>query len=155
MASPNINQFKQSAIQGQLDLEVNTNTISVKIQDADPDARLVPGQCVKQVDSSEGVIVVQACDAASDDVFGVINFGGKRPTYKNGDFVEISYFKGNVMFMTSSAAIAAGANVMPVIASKKIATATGGNRIIGKALDKATAADQLIRVTINLPGATA
>lgn len=154
MPNPNINSFAQTPIQGQLDLETNTNTISVKIQAGDG-ITLVPGQSVKQVDSSEKVIVVEPCAADDDDIFGFINFGGKRPVYRNGDFAEISYNQGNVMFMTASEAMASGAKVMVVIAGVKIANATATNRIIGRLLDKATADGQLVRVTINLPGALA
>ena len=146
-----MNQFIQSPEQGQLDLKFNPNSISCQV-DVSSAGSLLPGQAVKMVDSVGGVPKVVECAADEDDVFGFINYDIKSKSFSALDKVEISAFAGNVMFMTASAAIARNAEVMIVVASKKVALATLANRIVGRALDKATADGQLIRVYINLPG---
>lgn len=149
-----LNQFKQSPEQGLLDMQVDMNTISCQV-DASESGSLLPGQAVTVVDSASGVPKVIAAADDADDIFGFINYTQKDKSYEAGDRLEVSFFRGNVMYMTSSAAIARNAEVMVVIASKKVATATTGARVVGRALDKATAADQLIRVLIDLPGGLA
>jgi len=146
------NQFSQSPEQGMLDLRFNTNTMSGQI-DVSSGGGLVPGQAVKMVDSVGGVPKFVECALDADDVFGFINYNIKNKVFNDYDAVEVSYFRGNVMYMTASAAIARNAEVAVVIASKKVVTAVTGDRIVGRALDKATADGQLIRVVIDLPGA--
>lgn len=148
------NQFSQSPEKGMLDLRFNTNTISGSI-DVSSAGGLVPGQAVKMVDSVGGAPKFVECAADSDDVFGFINYNIKQATFKVGDAVEVSYFRGNVMYMEANAAIARNGKVMIVIATKRVATATTGKMIVGRAIDKATAQGQLIRVVIDLPGTLA
>lgn len=147
----NINQFSQIPVQGMLDLKFNPSSISCEI-DSTSAGSLPAGQAVKMVDSAGGVPKVVECAADSDDVFGFINFNIKDVTYSAGDMVEISAFRGNVMYMTASAAIARNAKVMIVVASDKVATRAGGGICIGRALDQADADLDLIRVMIDLPG---
>ena len=149
-----INQFAQAPVQGQLDLAMNTDTMSVQI-DASSAGSLVPGQAVKWVDTANGLPLVVEAATDVEQIAGFINYNIKDATFAASQAVEISAFNGNVMYMTASAAIAVGASVMVVIASKKIATATSGKRIIGVCLDKATADGDLVRVRILLPGALA
>lgn len=150
----NQNQFQQSPVQGQLDLLVSSSTIACQI-DSSSAGNLVPGQAMKMVDSAGGVPKIVEAAADTDDIFCFLNFNQKDQDFDAYDAVEVSYFKSNVMYMTASAAIARNAEVMVVIASKKVATATSGKRIVGRALDKASADGDLIRVLINLPGALA
>lgn len=153
-ASLSQNQFAPVPIQGQMDLRYNPGTISAQL-DATEVGTLVPGQAVKIYNSAGGVPKVVACAADSDDVFGFINYDLKQQTFTGGDRVELSAMRDSVMYMTASAAIARNAKVAVVIASKKIVTATTGMTIVGRALDKAAADGDLIRVFIDLPGATA
>lgn len=147
------NQFAQTPEKGQLDLMAGGSVITCQV-DATQSQALVPGQAVTCVDSAGGVPKVIAAAADTADVFGFVKFSFKDQDFPAGAAVEIAIFRGSVMFMQSSAAIARYAQVMPVIAGQKVATAAGaGKRIVGRALDKATAADQLIRVLIDLPGA--
>ena len=148
----NINQFAQSVVQGVLDMLQPVATISAQI-DVSSAGGLVAGQPVKIVNSVGGVPKVVECAANSDDVFGFINYDLKTSVFNAYAACEISYFKGNVMYMTSSAAIARNAEVAIVISGVKVVSATTGMMIVGRALDEATAANQLIRVIINLPGA--
>ncbi len=148
------NQFALIPVQGQLDLMISQNTIAAQI-DSSSAGGLVPGQALKMVDSAGGLPKLVECSSAADAVFGFANYDLKQATFGAGDRLEVSAMRDNVMYMTASAAIARDASVMVVIASKKVATATATNRIIGRALDKASADGDLIRVIIDLPGAIA
>lgn len=146
-----MNMFSQEPVQGQLDLRMNTNIIAAQI-DASEATLLVPGQAVTLVNSVGGVPKVIAALADSDDIYGFIAYDIKDKTFKALDAVEIAALRDNCMYMMSSAAIARGASVSVVIASKKVLTSATGMRIVGKAFDAATGTDQLIRVVIELFG---
>jgi hypothetical protein len=152
--SLNINSFGLSTVQGKLDEQHNPSTFPAQI-DSSSAGNLVPGQAVKIVDSAGGVPKVVECAANSDDVFGFINYDIKSQAFNAGDRVELSAFRGNVMYMTASAAIARNAKVSIVISGSKVVTASTGLTIVGRALDKASANGDLIRVMIDLPGTTA
>lgn len=148
------NQFAQSPTQGGLDLKFNSQTISCQV-DVSSASPLIAGQAVKMVDSAGGVPKVVECAANDDDVFGFVNYSLKDASFGDYDQVEVSAFAGNVMWMTASAAIARNAKVMIVVSGSKVATATSGKTIVGRALDKAAADGDLIRVYIDLPGSAA
>lgn len=145
----NANQFSQSPVKGMLSLLLNPNTIAAQVDPA-ADTALVHAQAVKIVDSSSGVPQVQACTDDADDVFGFVNFVMKQSSFAAGKVLELSQGRGNVMYMEASEAIAKGAQVMIVVSGQKVATATSGKTIVGKALDKADAEGDLIRVEIDL-----
>lgn len=149
-----LNQFSLEPVQGMLDLSIQPNTIACQV-DASQGTALIAGQAVTMVDSAGGVPKVIAAAADTGDVFGFVNYNEKDIDFPAEAKVEISMFRGNVMFMTSNAAIARNAQVMIVVSGSKVATATSNKRVIGRALDKATDANQLIRVLIDLPGALA
>lgn len=150
----NQNQFSLIPIQGNVDLMLNGNTIGAQI-DSSSAGSLVPGQALKMVDSAGGVPKLVEVAADTDDVFAFINYDYKHASFAAGDRMEVSAMRGNVMYMTASAAIARNALVMVVVSSKKVATATTGKTVIGRALDKAAADGDLIRVIIDLPGVAA
>ena len=145
------NQFSQSVEKGQLDLKIPSVVLSCMVDSAAP-AELVAGDIVKLVDSAGGVPKILKITADTDAVFGMVISSFKDASYPALSNVEIVAFRGGVAYMQSSAAIARGANVMPVVSGSKVATATTGKRIVGYALDKATAANQIIRVVVDLPG---
>lgn len=149
-----INQFAQGPVKGQLDPRLNLSTISCEVY-ASESVALLPGQAVKMVDSAGGVPKVTTCTVDEDDVFGFVNYSIKDSDFGAGDPVEVSIGVGNIMYMEASAAIARNAKVMIVPSGQKVATATSTNTIIGRALDKAAADGDLIRVAIYLPGITA
>lgn len=148
-----MNQFSQAPVQGMLDLRFNGQTISC--QGGSGASGLVAGQAVKMEDSADGIPKVVAASADTDDVFGFINIDQKSSSFDEGDKMEVSALRGNVMYMTASAAIARNAKVMIVVSGNKVATATSGKTIVGRALDKAAADGDLIRVAIDLPGSAA
>lgn len=149
---PGPNQFAQSTIVGMVDLPYSYNTKSVQI-DVSETGRLLPGQAVKIVDSAGGIPKVVACSADTDQVFGFLNYNIKNAVFLAGMPAEISQ-DGNVMFLIAAAAIARGAQVV-----SKVVTAggvgpisgSGAENIVGYALDKASAAGDLIRVQLKCP----
>jgi len=146
------NQLVQAPVQGMMDLRFNSSVLSVQI-DSSSAGGLVPGQAVKLVDSAGGVPKVVECALDADDVFGFLVFDLKSSVYAALDKAEIICYGGGFMYMTASAAIARGAEVAIVIASKKVVTAVSLDRIVGRAFDKAAADGDLIRVYVDLPGA--
>lgn len=149
------NQFLMSAILGQTDLRLNENTISVQV-DASQAVPMIAGQAVKIVDSLGGIPKVVACAANSDSCMGFINYDIKSQQFAAGDRAEIS-MAGNVMYLVSTGAIARGTQVqIDVTSIGGVAAKTGssGANIVGWAVDKATAAGQLIRVRLQTPGFT-
>lgn len=153
MALQNQNQFAQSPNKGDVDLNRQPNTMAARVY-ASEAVNLIPAQAVKRVDAGgPGTLpVVTAVTSDTDDICGFVNYNIKNADFAAGEALEISAFQGNIMFMEASAAIAANADVMCVVSGSKVALATTGKRVIGKAIDKATAAGDLIRVYINLPG---
>lgn len=153
--SLNINQFAQTPIKGQLDLSVGIRSVISCQVDSSSAGGLVPGQAVKIVDTKGGIPNIVECSAASDDVFGFITYGIKDKQHAAGDKCEIAFFRGSVMMMESSAAISANASVSIVVSGQKVAPSASGDMIVGRALDKASASGEFIRVMIDLPGALA
>ena len=149
----NQNQFEQSPEKGMMDLRFNWNVISCRVDSAL--AATVPAGeavAVKLVDNGSKIPTVTPITADTDDVFGFVKYNYTRNSLKAGDVIDVAAMDNNVMYMQASAAIAKGAALMPVVTGVKVATAVGtGKTIVGYALDKATAADQLIRVRIKLP----
>lgn len=150
----NINQFAQSPVQGQLDLAINPTVVSGVVSSTSAGG-LIAGQAVKMVDAAGGIPTFVEAALNTDDVYGFLCYNIKNSTFEVGEAVEIACMRNSVMYMTASGAIARNAQVMVVIASKKVATWSASARIIGRAFDKAAADGDLIRVTIDLPGATA
>lgn len=146
------NQFSQSPVLGQIDLMYDYNTRSVQIDTSQATA-LYAGAAVKIVDSAGGVPKVVGCSAASDEVLGFINFDIKNVSFSAGQMAEIS-MSGNVMWLYATAAIARGVQVsLDLSTNGGVQAAAGhtGDKIIGWAYDKASAAGDLIRVNILTP----
>lgn len=152
MIPQNINQFAQTSQQGQIDLPYQGPVFSCQVVSTQV-VPLVPGQAVKLVDVGGGVMKVAALASDSDVPFGFVVLNLKDSDYSALKFVEIAT-QGGVMWMTSAAAIARGANVQVSNADQKVATSAGVNPVAGVAFDKATAADQLIRVYVSSPALT-
>lgn len=149
----NQNQFALTPEKGQCDLIPQPSTISVQFDPAGS-GTLVPGQAVKNSNvTGVGVPKVIPCTADTDDVYGFVNFDIKKNSYVPGDYLEISAFRGNVLYLEATAAISANVPFMIVITGQKIALATTGKTVCGRTVDKATAAGQYIRCYVDLPGA--
>lgn len=141
-----LNQFAQSTEQGLLDLALNPNILNVRIDPASTDD-FVAGTAVTLTDAAGKVTLVDKA-AIDDDILGFVVYSAKKSVPVAGDFIEVA-IQGSVMHMTASEAIARGGSVEIVVASDKVAPAdTAGATIVGKALDKAAADGDLIRVII-------
>lgn len=151
----NMNQFSQTPATGQLDLVVGNNP-SVFTLRVDPDsvataAELVPGAGVKLVDGGAddplGVPLVDERTADGDAIFGVILYNTKSNSYAAGDTLEVGA-RGSVVVLNSGAAIARGDSVALVLATPGNVVTRTTETILGTALDKATAANQPVRVLL-------
>lgn len=143
----NLNQFAQSTEQGILDLAFNSNVFSCRIDPASV-AKFASGTAVKLTDAAGKVMLVEKA-TIGEDIFGFIVYSIKKSIPVAGDLIEVA-FSGSVMQMTASEAIARGVNVEIVSASDKVAPAdTTAATIVGKAIDKAAADGDLIRVMIS------
>lgn len=147
------NQFAQSQVLGTLDQQYNYNTHSVQI-DSSQSGVIYAGQAVKRITTQTGVNSVPkvvACTANTDLVMGYINYDIKSISFAALSAAEIS-MAGNVMYLYSTTAIDAGAQVTLDLLNGGVAAAVGGNTIVGTAYDGATAAGQLIRVYLTCLG---
>jgi len=142
----NQNQFKPTQLLGQQDLTVNNNIITCRIYASSVATVLTAGQAMKLVDQAGGVPVVDVA-AITDLPFGVIVHNTRKDTYVAGDYVDVAA-EGSYIYLETSAAIARDASVQNAVAGPLIATQTSTNSTLGIAVDKATAANQLIRIKI-------
>jgi hypothetical protein len=150
--SLNQNQFALSPIVGMLDGRLNANTIPAQI-DYSQSGNLSPGQAVKVVNSSGGVLKVIACAANSDEVIGFINYDIKSQSFAPGQAVEISQ-EGNIMYLQATGAIGRGVQVtldISAVGGVGALVASSGKKLVGYAMDKASASGDLIRVRLKCP----
>lgn len=155
----NSNQFDMSAVVGQKALSTNPNPAIFSYR-YDPTAtatdRIVAGEGVKFVDLGasdvNGDPVINKRTADTDAIAGVRIFKQKKGESEPGDVMEIAT-QGAVIYMNAGAAILRGALVDLVPATPgNVITHVATTEIFGVALDKATAADQLVRVLITARG---
>lgn len=146
------NQFAQSTLIGMVDQQYNYNTLNVQI-DTSQATPLYPGMAVKIVDSAGGIPKVVGCSANADEVLGFINYDIKTVNYPAGALAQVSS-AGNVIYLYATGAIARGIQVqLDVTTGGGVAAIVGasGADVVGWALDKASAAGQLIRVHVTTP----
>lgn len=146
----NVNQFAQTAVLGQADLEFNGSVISAATS-VNQATALVAGQFVKVENSVGGVPKVLALAAATDGVAGVVLRNLKDASFPASARLELG-LEGTVVWLNSQGAIARWSNVEAVFATNGNVAASGGiNPVVGFAFDEATAANQLIRVFLRTP----
>lgn len=146
----NINQFAQTTVQGELDLESNGgNVVSCQV-DAAQSTALVAGQAVKLATTAGGVPKVIALAANTDAPFGFVVRNLKDQSFPAGAAVEIALF-GSIMHMTAGGAIARGASVEVSNAAIKVVTSGGTNPVCGFAYGSALADGDLLRVYVQAP----
>lgn len=149
----NQNQFAQTPVLGQVSQLPNPNIFPAQIDPADTATVITAGTAVKLSNVAGTQIVVLVCAAVTDGpVFGVIVYNMRKNTYAAGDTVEVAGVN-SVITLKSSAAIARGANVSQTAPSAGndplITTSVVTNYVLGQALEKASGANQLIRVLVN------
>lgn len=156
MANQNLNQFNQAPVVGDLDLTTNANPFVFTCRFVDVSATagttLVPGEGVLLVDlgasDSVGPPIVDERAANTDVIFGVKLYTTELNASETNSRVQIAG-SGSVVYMNAGAAINRGAAVELVLATpgNVITQATGTT--LGTCLDKATAADQIVRILID------
>lgn len=144
-----LNQFSQTPEVGDLDLQHQGNVFPCVVASTQSTA-LVPGQAVKMADVAGGAPKMIGLAANTDKSFGFVVRNLKDASFAANAPLEIAT-GGAVMYMTAGAAIARGANLEVVYTTNKVITNAGTNPIIGQALDKAAADDDIIRVLIRTP----
>ncbi len=149
----NQNQFALQPVLGDIDMQF-TGTVIAAAAATGNTGTFVPGQPVKIEDSAGGVPKFVPLVANTDETFGFVVRNLKDASIAAGKSFELA-MKDSVIFLVSGAAIARGANLEVVYDANSgagsVITAAGVNPVIGKALDKATAASQLIRVYLSVP----
>lgn len=149
----NLNQFAMGAEHGMLDLTTNPNpaVMTARFHAIEGGAHVEPGEGVVLTDlgadDTPGPPIVQQRAAAGEAIMGVVILSTKENLRGDTDLVEIAGF-GAVVWMRASAALARGAAVTLTVATPGYVEAVGGNELFGRLLDKASAADELVRVLI-------
>jgi len=149
------NTFLQSSQLGMLDLKYNHNTVSVEV-DSSQVGVIYPGQCVKIVDSVDGVPKVVAVAANSDSCLGVVVYNQKDISYAAGARLEIAT-GGNCIYMYATGAISRGVLVtvdVTTVGGVGASVGSSGANQVGWAYDKAAAAGALIRIYLKSPSFT-
>lgn len=153
MANPNQtlnqNQFINTPIPGLIDLQFDGSVISGVVSNNES-VGISAGQAVTMEDSAGGTPNFLAAVNNDDAIFGFAAFNLKDIVYLAGNRLEIA-LKGSVMYMMSGGAISRGGKVEIVASTQKVIASGGFNPVVGFAYDKATAANQLIRVWIDSP----
>lgn len=148
------NQFKQTNEVGVLDLNTNPNpfVMTVLYNPGGAGGDIVPGEglVLKDLGASDysgniPVVDVRAADATA--IEGIFIYDNKRATAEIGSRITIAK-AGAVIVMKASAAIARGAKVALVLATPGEVVTLTTEALFGKALDKATADGDLIRVEV-------
>ena len=152
----NMNQFNQIPVVGDID-EATTDrgdAFTCRFIDISATAgtTLVPGEGVNLVDAgandSPGPPIVDERAANTDAIFGINIYKTEKNAAESGDRVQVA-ISGATVFMNAGAAIARGANVELVLATPGNVITQSTGTTLGRALDKATAANEVIRVLIS------
>jgi len=161
MSTQNMNQFAQTPVVGELDLQTNPNpaTFTCKFKDKSEtaDTTLVPGEGAMLVDLAAADIagsppIVDERGAVGDPIFGVKVFTTKKNAAVDGEIVQIAG-EGAVMFLNTEAAVLRGAKLSLVLGTPgNVETIAATGEVVGVALDKAAGADEIIRVLIKPEG---
>lgn len=149
MALQPLNQFTQAPVQGQLDLQSRMVTVSCQVSNnISSGATLAPGQAVKiDTANSGGIPKVLPLTANTDAADGFVIYDLKDQSFGVDARVEVAMF-GEVMYMTSGAAISRNQRVEVNYSANTVIPAAGLNPVVGWAFDDATASGQLIRIFI-------
>lgn len=148
-----LNQFNQTAERGQIALRgEGNNLISVVVDSAEKMSVIKPGDLVVLSGSNGGIPTVKkATGAAGEVILGFAVYNVIQNEFKAGMLLEIA-LTSVCMTMQASAAIDAGKSVAYATADglvqKAPNVAADETPVIGVALTKATAANDLIVVYI-------
>lgn len=146
----NINQFAQTQVLGQLDLEFNGSVVSMQVS-ANQATALVAGQPIMVENSAGGAPKVLALASNTDTTNGFVVRNLKDPNFPTYARLEVA-MEGSVMYLNSGAAINRFGPVEAVQGTPGNVIAWAGvNPVVGFAFDQATGANQLVRIFIKPP----
>lgn len=145
--SININQFAQTPVQGDADLQIASSFTISGILSAAQVTSLNAGTPVK-LDSTvtTGQLPQFVAAGASDRAFGFIKRTAKQSVFATGDKIEVMSLFGPVMWLTAEGSIACGALVESTADGAAVQTKASG-ALRGIAIDPATSG-QLLRILI-------
>lgn len=149
----NINQFAQTTVQGQMDLQFGGSVLSGQV-DAAQVTPLVAGQAVAGATTSGGVPKFLGTSAANPGIFGFVSRNLKDISFPASAPMEVA-FTDSVMYMTAGAAITRFSSVEYDSTNIRVLASAGINPIVGIALDTAVNLGDLIRVLIKTPAIVA
>jgi hypothetical protein len=144
-----LNVFAQSAVAGQI-AEITAAGPASQTVMMDPASvdTVLPAYPVMLVTGTSAVPLVDLAAPGTDPIYGFALFNPKVSSWVKEDVLQVTT-RDAVMFMTSSGALARGAQVgMDPVTYKLIAATT--TNYIGQLLDDATT-DQLVRVELCVP----
>lgn len=154
MSVLNSNQFKKSVIPGQIDLNsggLNGN-FTVRIDPDSSAADIEAGEGLQLVDGGAndpgGVPLVDVLSADTDLAFGARVYDLKNGVIQPGEICQVTY-RGTVQWMNAKAALARGVAVALELATPGNVQALGSNAQYGITLDKAAAANDIIRILVD------
>ena len=154
--APNSNQFFPNPVRGGLALSPNLNIFDVEIDEDDND-EFVAGQSVdlRPFTLSNTTIIIRSVTSITGRVFGFVVDDTRSSSFSVAS--RKKHFRvaleGGIMYMESSTVIPRGSQVKltsDLTINPKISS-EGSGSIIGKALDRASGANELIRVFITTP----
>lgn len=156
----NLNQFKMSGEVGDLDLSMcsGESVFSCLFDPTDTSNELVAGEGCELfdlgADDQIGAPIVGIRATENDPIFGVLKRNSAQSTKEGGQIVEVAT-AGSVVRMKAAGALARGVAVTLVLATPGQVKAVGDFAKFGITLDKATQANDVIRVLIQADGVTA
>lgn len=156
----NPNQFSQSAMPGSLDLQSNPNpeVMTFRLNPSSSYTDGIPGAVpLKLVDlgstDTDGVPYVDVADALTDSTIGVSVLGTKAGLTLPNELLQVAG-PGAIVRMGAKAAINRGLQVITDASVGGLVQTIVGKtgKVLALTMDKATAANQLIRVKILCDG---
>jgi hypothetical protein len=127
MSIININQFAQTPIQGDADLQIASSFTITGILSATQVSSLNAGTPVKlDATVTSGQLPQFVAAAAGDRAFGFIKRTAKQSVFATGDKVEVMSLFGPVMWLTASGSIACGALVESTSDGSAVQTKASG-----------------------------
>lgn len=147
----NVNQFSMVPVLGQLDMENIQNSVISGAVATGVSPALLAGQPVKVQDGTAVLPKVLALTSNTDTANAFVVRNLKDQSFPAEARLELA-ISGAIMWMNANAAIAKwGAVEVDTSVVGQVGPAAGINPVIGWAYDKATSANQLIRVFVDLP----
>lgn len=157
--SVNLNQFSIAPAIGDLDLAHSTgeSVVSCRFGYEDTTGDIEAGEGVKLSDlganDTPGVPVVAIRTTELEPIYGVKIRNTKKAKVEGGDRFEVAVF-GAVVRFKAAGAISRGAGVTLTLANIGEVKAVSTKTQLGVALDKASAAGDIIRVRLTCDGLT-